>query len=83
MLAEVRMGADFVKMMEGARKGRSMGEGAEGTGGEGGGDDVWAVWVVGKSFVMMLFVVFVGELKETSVAESPKVVEELDAGRVT
>ena len=60
-----------------------MSKGAEGAGGEGGGDGVRAVWLVRENIVMMLGVVFQGDVEEASVAESAKVVEELDARRVT
>ena len=83
MLAEVGIRADRVKMMEGAGKGRDMGEGAEGTGGEGGGNVVGAIRLMGKNFVVMLGVVFGGDVEETSVAEGPKVVEKLCVGRVS
>ena len=83
VLAEVRMGADSVKMMEGAWKGRDMLEGAEQTGGEGGGDCVGTVWLSGKGEVVMFCMVFWGYLEETSVTEGAKMVNELGARRVS
>ena len=53
-----------MKMMKGARKGRDVGEGAERTGGEGGGDVVGAMWVMGKNFVVMLGMVLGGDVEE-------------------
>ena len=46
------MGADRVKMVEGAGKGRDVGEGAEGTGGEGGGNVVGAMHVSSSRMVV-------------------------------
>ena len=72
-----------MKMMKGARKGRDMGEGAERTGGEGGGDVIGLICVMGKNFVMMLGMVLGGDVEEMSVAESPKVMKKLSLGRVS
>ena len=72
-----------MKMMKGARKGRDMGEGVERTGGEGGGDVVGAIWVMGMNFVVMLGMALGGDVEETSVAESPKVMEKFSLGRVS
>ena len=82
MLAEMRMWAYHMKMMKGARKGRGVGEGAERTGGEGGGYVIGVIWVMGKNFVVMLSMVLGGDVQETSVAESLKVMEKLKAWRV-
>ena len=60
-----------------------MGDGAEGTGGKGGGNVVGAVWLVREYFVVMFGVVFGGDVKEMSVAEGSKMVEKLGTGRVT
>lgn len=81
VVAEMGVGADSMEVMEGAWKGRDMGEGAERTGGERGGDVVWAVWVMGENFVMMLCMVPGGDMEETDVTESSKVMKKLDSWR--
>ena len=80
MLTEVRVGADCMEMMQGAREGRDMSEGAKWTGGEGRRDIIGAVGAMGEKEVVVFFVVFGGNMEETSVTEGSKVVKELGTG---
>jgi len=82
MLTEVRVGADGMEMMQGAREGRDMSERAKWTGGEGRRDMIGAVGAMGEKEVVVFFVVFGGNMEETSVTEGSKVMKELGTGRV-
>ena len=77
----MRVGADGVEVMEGSRERRDMGEGAEGTGGEGCGDVVGAVGVMRESVSMVFGMISRGDVEETNVTEGTEVKEELDSWR--
>ena len=67
-----------MKIVKGARKGKNMGEGAERTGGEGGGDVVGVIRLMRKNTMVMFGMVLGGDVEEASVAESLKMMEKLN-----